>query len=54
MKIIIKDDGYEFSKEFNDSHPAVEEALFAAIYLLTKVYPLSEVKNGLVEVAEDI
>lgn len=54
MKIIIKDDGYEFSKEFNDSYPPVDEALFAAIYLLTKVYPLSEVRNGLVEVAEDI
>ena len=54
MKIIIKDDGYEFSKEFNDSYTQVDEDLFAAIYLLTKVYPLSEVRNGLVEVAEDI
>jgi hypothetical protein len=54
MKIIIKEDGYEFSKEFNGNHPPVEEALFATLYLLTKVYSSSDVKNGLIEVAEDI
>jgi hypothetical protein len=54
MKIVIKESGYEFSRDFNDSRPPVEEALFASLYLLTKIYSPNEVKKGLVEVAEDI
>ena len=53
MNITIEEGGFTFSRSFEE-HPAVEEALFASLYLLTKIYPPSEVKKGLVEVVEDI
>ncbi len=49
MNITIEDGGFTFSRSFEE-HPAIEEALFASLYLLTKIYPPSEVKKGLVEV----
>jgi len=53
MKITIEEDGFIFSRTFEE-HPAAEEAVFASLYLLTKIYPTNEIKKGLVEVVEDI
>lgn len=53
MKITIEEGGFTFSCSF-DEHPPVEEALFASLYLLTKMYSSNEIKKGLMEVKEDI
>jgi hypothetical protein len=53
MKITIEEDGFIFSRTFEE-HPAAEEAVFASIYLLTKIYPSDKIKKGLDEVKEDI
>lgn len=45
MNITIEEGGFTFSRSFEE-HPAVEEALFASLYLLSKIYPPSEVKKG--------
>lgn len=53
MKITIEEGGFSFSRSFEE-HPTAEEALFASIHLLSKIYPSDKLKNGLIEVAEDI
>ena len=54
MKIIIQDENYEFSCDFGNEHPNVEEAVFAACYLLGRIYPKSKVKECIMNVSEDI
>ena len=53
MKITIEEDGFTFSRTFEE-HPAAEETVFASIYLLTKIYPSDKIKKGLDEAREDI
>lgn len=53
MKITIENDGFIFTRTFEE-HPSAEEAVFASLYLLTKIYPTNKIKEGLIEVVEDI
>lgn len=54
MKIIIEDGNYEFSCNFKEERPKVEDAVFSACYMLGKIYPISEVKKGMNEAFDDL
>ena len=54
MKILIEDDGnFKFIRDFCE-HPSVEKAVFSALYLLSKIYPVEEVKAGIIEALNDL
>ena len=54
MEIIIKDKGgYTFSKTFSEDKPTLDEALFAASYLISRLYPTEDIKNALHEFADN-
>lgn len=54
MKIAIKEGEYEFSYDSYVEHPDVEDAVFSACYLLSKVYPIQQVRQSLENVLKDI
>ena len=54
MKIMIKEGEYEFSYDSNVEHPDVEDAVFSACYLLSKIYSVQQVRQSLENVLKDI
>lgn len=54
MEIIIKDKGgYAFSKTFSEDKPKLDEALFAATYLISKLYPSEDIQKALHDLADN-
>ncbi len=54
MKIMIKEGEYEFSYESNVEHPKVDDAVFSAYYLLSRIYSSQLVKESIGNMLNDI
>jgi hypothetical protein len=54
MKILIKEGEYEFSYNSNVEHPDIEDVVFAACYLISRLYPVQRVREAVLSVLKDI
>ena len=54
MKIIVEEAGYCFTKNFEEEHPSIEDAVFASFYLLGRIYPQEQLKAELLSLHEEL